>query len=109
MAPSWGTASVGGGTRLWSLPDASELASAGHFDPAPRLDAALSYGFDIPGAVDGLLTPYAGVALAAGGERTWRLGSLLHIDPGFSLSLESVRTETHAAIDHSFRLTASVR
>ena len=109
VAPSWGTASAGGGTRLWSLPDASDLAAAGHFAPAPRLEAALSYGLDFPGAVDGLLIPYAGVALAADGERTWRLGSRLHIDPSFSLSLESVRTETHAAIDHSLRLTASVR
>ena len=109
VTPSWGTATAGGGAGLWSLPDASGLAAASHFDPAPRLDAALNYGLDVPGAMDGLLTSYAGVALAGGGERTWRVGSRLSVDPGFSLSLEGVRTEARAAIDHSLTLTAFVR
>ena len=109
VTPSWGGATAGGGAGLWSLPDASGLAAAGHFDPAPRLDAALSYGLDVPGALDGLLTSYAGVALAGGGARTWRVGSRLSVDPGFSLSLEGVRTEARAAIDHSLTLTAFVR
>ena len=108
VAPSWGTASAGGGTRLWSLPDASDLAAAGHFDPAPRLDATLSYGLD-PFDGSGLLTTYAGVALTAGGERAWRLGSRLSVDPGFSLSLEGVRTEARRRSDHSLTLTASMR
>jgi hypothetical protein len=108
VTPSWGTASAGGGTRLWSLPDASDLAAAGHFDAAPRLDAALSYGLD-PFDGSGLLTTYAGVALTAGGERAWRLGSRLSVNPGFSLSLEGVRTEAPAALDHSLTLTAFVR
>ena len=96
VAPSWGTAAAGGGERLWSLADASALAATDRFHPAARLDAELSYGLDAPGG-DGALIPYAAVALAAGGERTWRLGSRLSIDPGFSLNLEGTRTEPAGA------------
>ena len=107
VAPSWGTAAAGGGERLWSLADASALAATDRFHPAARLDAELSYGLDAPGG-DGALIPYAAVALAAGGERTWRLGSRLSIDPGFSLNLEGTRTEPAGAADPDDSVTFKV-
>ena len=110
VVPSWGTAAAGGGERLWSLADASALAATDRFHPAARLDAELSYGLDAPGG-DGTLLPYAAVALAAAGDRTWRLGSRLSIDPGFSLSLEGTRTEPAgaAAPDDSVTLKLTLR
>ena len=107
VAPSWGTAVAGGGERLWSLADASALAATDRFHPAARIDAELSYGLDAPGG-DGTLIPYAAVALAAGGERTWRLGSRLSIDPGFFLSLEATRTEPAGTADPDDSVTFKV-
>ena len=107
VVPSWGTAAAGGGERLWSLADASALAATDRFHPAARLDAELSYGLDAPGG-NGTLIPYAAVALAAAGERTWRLGSRLSIDAGFSLSLEGTRTEPAGAADPDDSVTFKV-
>ena len=113
VAPSWGAASAGGGARLWSLPDAAELAAPARFAPAARLDAELSYGLGVPGVpgvMGGLLTPYAGVALAASGERTWRLGNRLSIPPSVVLRLEGARAETAGGTpDHEFNLNLTLR
>ena len=106
VAPSWGVAASGAG-RLWALPDAASLAPAA-VPPSPgaRLAAELSYGLDAPGA----LTPYAGVALAADGARTWRVGTRLRLDSGLAVSLQGIRAEpVSAAPDHTLALTASRR
>ena len=108
VEPSWGVAGSGAG-RLWALPDAASLAPAAA-QPAPgaRLAAELSYGLDAPGAA-GALTPYAGVALAAGGARTWRLGTRLRLDSGLAVSLEGTRAEpVSATARHTLALAATL-
>ena len=105
VAPSWGVAGSGAG-RLWALPDAASLAPAAA-QPAPgaRLAAELSYGLDAPGA----LTPYAGVALAADGARTWRLGTRLRLDSGLAVSLKGTRAEpVSATARHTLALAATL-
>ena len=70
------------------------------------LEAELSYGLDVFGRL-GLVTPYAGLAHSAQGDRSWRLGARLRLDPSFDLSLEGTRAENadgHAAPKHSFTL-----
>ena len=109
VAPSWGRTTTGA-ARLWSLPDASRLAAYTPMASAGRLDAELSYGLDAPGG-HGRLTPYAGLAHSAQGERAWRLGARLSLDPSFTLSLEGTRRE-HAgapAPEHALILRGTLR
>ena len=108
VAPSWGHATTTGGQDLWSLPDASGLPAAhGSADAAGRLDAELGYGLDAPGG-HGLLTPYAGLALD-GGQRTWRLGARLELQPSFNLSLAGTRRESAAAApEHTLTLRGTL-
>ena len=104
--PSWGVPAAGE-DGLSSLPDAADWTDPAQLDPPARLDAELSYGLDAPGG-GGLLTPYAGLALDSAGQRTWRFGSRLRLDPGFSLLLQGSRTDT-ALPHHSLTLTGSLR
>ena len=108
VAPTWGVAGSGAG-RLWALPDAASLApAAAQPSPGARLAAELSYGLDAPGAA-GALTPYAGVALAADGARTWRLGTRLRLDSGLAVSLEGTRAEpVSAAARHTLAFAATL-
>ena len=108
VEPSWGVAGSGAG-RLWALPDAASLApAAAPPSPGARLAAELSYGLDAPGAA-GALTPYAGVALAADGARTWRLGTRLRLDSGLAVSLEGTRAEpVSAAARHTLSVAATL-
>ena len=105
VAPSWGIPAAGDG--LSSLPDASDWTDSAQGGPPARLDAELSYGLDAPGG-SGLLTPYAGFALDSAGQRTWRFGSRLRLDPGFSLLLQGSRTDA-ALPHHSLTLAGSLR
>ena len=54
-------------------------------------------------------TPYAGVALAADGARTWRLGTRLRLASGLAVSLEGTRAELVSAAEHTLALIASLR
>ena len=111
VAPSWGTTATTAAT-LWSLPDAARLAAQGPAQPQPgaRLAAELSYGLD---ALDGAATvsPYAGLTVADGGARTWRVGTSFRHDPSLSLSLEGTRREHAGAAEpgHTLELRASLR
>ena len=107
VAPSWGTATMAG-AELWSLPDASRLATApDHSDIAGRVDAELGYGIDLL-AGRALLTPYAGMTVADGGARTWRFGTRYRLDSSFNLGLEGRRNETAAAPEHALTLSGTL-
>ena len=108
VEPTWGVAGSGAG-RLWALPDAASLApAAAQPSPGARLAAELSYGLDAPGAA-GALTPYAGVALAADGARTWRLGTRLRLDSGLAVSLKGTRAEpVSATARHTLAFAATL-
>ncbi len=109
LEPSWGEAQDGL-ARLWE----DELAAttdplAGDAGTAMRLDAEIGYGRSAVGG-RGVLTPYGGLALSDGGNRTWRLGQRLEIGPAFHLSLEAERRESaDDAPDHSLMLRATAR
>ena len=109
VEPSWGVAGSGAG-RLWALPDAASLApAAAQQSPGARLAAELSYGLDAPGG-RGVVTPYAGVTLAADGARTWRLGTRVRVDSALDLSLEAARRDLAAATaQHTLAIAASLR
>ena len=88
---SWGDASSGV-EQLWSqgAGRAPGLAVEAATAPAGRLAAELSYGIGVAGGA-GSVTPYAGVALGEGGERSYRLGGRFTLGQSFSLSLEGNR------------------
>ena len=71
-----------------------------------RLDAEGGYGMAPPGGVGGLLTPYVGLGLDAGGEeRSYRLGVRLTHGPESRLGLEGSRREDGTgAPDHALTL-----
>ena len=108
VAPSWGTATMAA-AELWSLPDASRLATPpDHSDIAGRVDAELGYGIDL---LDGraLLTPYAGLTVSDAGARTWQLGTRYQLDSSFNVALEGSRNETAAAPEHTLTLSGTLR
>ena len=110
VAPAWGAAATGP-ARLRSLPDGSRPASYAADGLSPRLDAELSYGLGTFGEA-GLLTPYAGVALAAGGRRAWRVGGRFSLPDSLDLSLEGSRSEPagdHPDPEHVLMLRGTLR
>ena len=90
---SWGDASSGV-EQLWSQGAGGTVghAPAAGSPPAGRLTAELSYGLEAADG-NGMLSPYAGVALAAGGERSYRLGARFTLAQSLRLSLEGERRE----------------
>ena len=113
-----GTAAPGA-QRLWS-PDDAGFGSLGFggagfgaagLEPsgldsfglgAGRLDTEVGYGWST--RWDGVLTPYAGWALANGSSRTYRLGGRLQLGLRFQLQLEGDRSEPRDQAPH-YRLT----
>ena len=91
LAPTWGNASSGT-ERLWSLADTGGLAANEDFEAERRLDAELGYGLGGPAGL-GVVTPYAGLSLAGGGERAWRAGARWQVAPAATLGLEGTRRE----------------
>ena len=91
IAPVWGTPSSGV-ERLWSARDAAGLAPGGEFEAERRLEAELGYGLGAPRGL-GLVTPYAGLSLADGGGRAWRLGARWQAAPDVTFGLEGTRRE----------------
>ena len=73
--------------------------------------AELGYGLGLGGA-PGVVTPYAGVSLADGGERRLRTGARWAIAERATLGLEATRREAandEAAPEHGVMLRGSLR
>ena len=109
VAPTWGNASSGAAS-LWSAHDASALAPDGEFEAGRRLEVEAGYGLGVPRAL-GTMTPYLGLSLADGSERSWRAGARWQVAPGFSVSLESTRREpaNDDAPEHGLTLRGAFR
>ena len=110
VAPSWGAA-ASATDRLWSAGDARALAP-GHAPAAGgRLDAALGYGLGLPAAA-GVLTPFAGVAVADSAG-SWRTGAHWAVGERASLVLEGTRREAGGhdgtTAEHGLMLRGQVR
>ena len=109
---AWGDASSSV-EQLWSqgAGRAPGLAAEAGSAPAGRLAAELSYGLEVAGG-GGVLTPYAGMALADGGACSYRLGGRFTLGPSLSLSLQGDRREGagHAAAPvHGLTLSGTLR
>lgn len=69
-------------------------------------------GYGLPGPRGrGVVTPYAGLGLAAEDSRTWRAGARWRIGADASLNLEGTRSEdgTGRAPEHGFVLRLQSR
>ena len=103
IVPAWGT-SASGVRRLWIQPDALGLTPGA----AGRLDAELGYGLAALNG-QGLLTPYARVALVESNDNAWHLGGRLALRESLNLSLEASRRERQGdAAAHEVVLRASL-
>ena len=91
VAPAWGNA-ASGAQRMWSARDVAGLAPGDDFEATSRLETELGYGLSAPRGL-GTVTPYTGLTLSAGAERTWRAGARWKISEATSLSLEGTREE----------------
>ena len=92
LAPVWGTPSSGV-DRLWSARDAAGLVRDDDFEAERRLEGEIGYGFGTFGQ-RGVVTPYAGLSLADGGGRAWRLGGRWNVTPDVTFGLEGTRRES---------------
>ena len=105
LGVSWGE-SGSGVAQLWEegLRRARSTDSAG--GTSMRLDVESGYGMAAPGGGGGLLTPYLGLRLRAGGEeRAYRIGARLTHGTASRLGLEGSRRENDTgAPDHALTL-----
>ena len=95
LTPSFGAASSGV-EQLWSHRDATGLTPDGEFEAESRIETELGYGIGLRGN-QGLLTPYTGLSLGEGGDRTWRTGTRWKIAQQATLGLEATRSEARNA------------
>ena len=92
LAPAFGAGSSDA-ERLWSLGDARSLAGDAGAGAGSRLEAEVGYGWWLPIAVRGMLTPYTGLSFSDRGTRAWRLGARLMMTRDISFGLEGTRRE----------------
>ena len=108
IMPTWGSASSGV-SRLWGQPDAAGLAVDNALAAAAgRLDAELGYGLAALNG-QGLLTPYARVALSEGDSQAWHLGARLALASSLNFSLEASRRQRDGDVAaHEIALRATL-
>ena len=92
LAPAFG-AGPSDAERPWSLGDARGLAGDAGTGAGSRLEAEVGYGWWLPTAVRGMLTPYTGLSFSDRGTRAWRLGARLMMTRDISFGLEGTRRE----------------
>ena len=95
LTPTFGAASSGV-EQLWSHRDATGLTPGDEFEAESRFETELGYGIGLRGN-HGLLTPYTGLSLREGGDRTWRTGTRWKMAEQATLGLEATRSEVQNA------------
>ena len=79
------------------------------FEAGSSLQMDVGYGFGLPGN-RGVLTPYAGLTLGDGGNRTVRTGTRWQLGPDAVLGLKGSRQASDAGeADNEVRLRAALR
>ena len=95
LSPAWGAA-TSGVDGLWARQDMAGLAQNNRRAQTGRLNAEVGYGLAALFGT-GRLTPYAGVVLSDGEDRTYRVGGRLLLNgrevTGLELTLEGLRQE----------------
>ena len=84
-----------GAQRLWTSGVAYGPAPPAAVAPGANVDTEIGYGLAVADG-GGMLTPYAGMAVAERGARAFRLGGRLSVGPSFSLSVQGERREATA-------------
>ena len=95
LTPTFGAASSGV-EQLWTHRDATGLTPDGEFEAESQFETELGYGIGLRGN-HGLLTPYTGLSLREGGDRTWRTGTRWKMAEQATLGLEATRSEAQNA------------
>ena len=78
--------------QLWSTRSAEDLVSDNTFEADRRIDAELGYGVGGPYGW-GTLTPFGGLSLSDGGQRTLRTGLRWNASESATVALEGTREE----------------
>ena len=107
ITPTWGSA-ASEAEQLWSTHTAEDLVGNAQFEAESRLDAELGYGIGGPHGL-GLLTPYAGLTLADGAQRTMRTGLRWKASQSTTIGLEASREESDGSAANALMLRAAVR
>ena len=96
VRPEWGPVAAGAAPeQVWA--GAAPVGGGVRGEPAARLAAEASYGLPVPGA-PGLLTPLAGVTLADGALRSYRLGGRFALGDALQVSLIGERRTASSAL-----------
>ena len=109
-SPAWGAASTGGAKRLWSVPNAGDLArdSGLYFDEGARIRADVGYGLSAFRR-RGAMTPFAGL-YSGSGNRDVRMGVRWSRGMGLAFGVQGLRRESATApVDHGIVLQAVAR
>ena len=109
ITPTWGRA-ASDAEQLWSTRTAEDLVGDTEFEATRRLDAEFGYGLAGPLGF-GTVTPYAGVALGDGAERTLKAGARWAASHSATVVLEALRAQsgTDTAAGNAVTLRAQVR
>ena len=107
ITPTWGSA-ASEAEQLWSTRTAEDLVGNAEFEAESRLDAELGYGIGGPHGL-GLLTPYAGLTLADGAQRTMRTGLRWNASQSTTIGLEASREESDGSAANALMLRAQIR
>ena len=91
ITPTWGSA-ASEAEQLWSTRTAEDLVSDTDFQATQRLDAELGYGVAGPLGL-GTLTPFGGLSLSDGAQRTLRTGLRWNASESATVALEGTREE----------------
>ena len=94
ITPTWGSA-ASEAEQLWSTRTAEDLVGNAQFEAERRLDAELGYGVGGPYGW-GTLTPYGGLSLSDGAQRTIRTGLRWKASESATVALEGTREENGA-------------
>ena len=110
LSPTLGAADSGA-DRLWGARDAGGLAPDGEFAASRGLNAELGYGLSGPQGF-GILTPYTGLSLTGGAERTLKAGARWNASERATVALEATREEEGSEsgnAGHTLMLRAQLR
>ena len=107
ITPTWGSA-ASEAEQLWSTRTAEDLVGNAEFEAESRLDAELGYGIGGPHGL-GLLTPYAGLTLADGAQRTMRTGLRWKAPQSTTIGLEASREGSDGSAANALMLRVSAR
>ena len=91
ITPTWGNA-ASEAEQLWSTRSAEDLVSDNTFEADRRIDAELGYAVGGPYGW-GTLTPFGGLSLSDGGQRTLRTGLRWKASERATVALEGTREE----------------